>query len=83
MAQIAIGFKPITDKPQQTSTGPGLRDIEPRMAQTSHEEEEMGIPPTQRMSQVSRARSHLLIVLTTRSCTALASSTEQSPYTRP
>ncbi|OJI86170.1 hypothetical protein ASPTUDRAFT_115334 [Aspergillus tubingensis CBS 134.48] len=37
---------------EQTSTGPGLRDIEPRMAQTSHEEEEMGIPPTQRMSQL-------------------------------
>ncbi|GAT26444.1 DNA repair protein Rad9 [Aspergillus luchuensis] len=47
-----LGWDATGEQPQQTSTGPGLRDIEPRMAQTSHEEEEMGIPPTQRMSQL-------------------------------
>ncbi|PWY73646.1 DNA repair protein rad9 [Aspergillus heteromorphus CBS 117.55] len=37
---------------EQTSMGPGLRDTEPGLAETSHEEEEMRIPPTQRMSQL-------------------------------
>ncbi|PYI10404.1 DNA repair protein rad9 [Aspergillus sclerotiicarbonarius CBS 121057] len=36
----------------QASMGPGLRDIEPKMTQPTAEEEEMGIPPTQRMSQL-------------------------------
>ncbi|PYH87913.1 DNA repair protein rad9 [Aspergillus ellipticus CBS 707.79] len=36
----------------QTSTGPGLRNTQPSLEQPTREEDEMGIPPTQRMSQL-------------------------------
>ncbi|CAK37530.1 uncharacterized protein An02g02490 [Aspergillus niger] len=62
---------------EQTSTGPGLRDIEPRMAQASHEEEEMGIPPTQRMSQHDYLRPQSRVI------TQLVAQPAPSPTTSP
>ncbi|KAL5359834.1 Rad9-domain-containing protein [Aspergillus floccosus] len=80
-AQDVLGWDATADQETfNASLGPGLKDNEPSMQQQapSGREEEMGIPPTQRMSQVNWPFTLSICKLTLRSCTAWASSTRHS-----